>query len=605
MKLVIKSFYKYLTCIGIALILLAAFCVAHKTCGFYYAVNDDVTMQGIASKGVTELPEGRLIFIRYALGIILATLFKSFPAYDWYGILLLGLLFLCYFLVLNRIFTITSGKTDCWWIRIGGIIFIIFLFIDSALTFQFTVVSGVSAATAIFLLISQKDNMEIRNSILVVILLSMACLIRIKVFYMVFPMMVFVITCRLVKELGINGREIYSIKKLRRVLKTNKRYYIKIMLPMLLGLAIFEGIAQIEKDAYIDSPWKEYKEYIHYRSLIQDYYGWPDYYNNESLWDELDISTEEYDCLGMYGILPNMDEKKITAIAKYAELSYDVSFSERLHGMQAVFLNAVKSYDNRCRNILLIISFVMLLGYGISRKNKMVWLGILFGVSLEFAMLIYLLYRGRLPERVVTIYDYQCIMAIMGLLLSNIHQGHVMNRRLFLKIGCVVWLICVVLSINISAKQKRESIEMHKANMVLQQEERDYLEQHRDKFFVVATSTFKTAKRFTLKDVNNRFSNTMGTYGWNTYSPWMNTRLKKLGLNLKENILLSPMVYMMTADLDYADRLNRYYISENWIDCDYEVVDTKKLSDGRTIYVVKWYPKTIMSAYPDASDNGY
>lgn len=71
------------------------FCVLYKTIGFYYGTNDDMTMQKIASGYYDGEPDGHTVFIRYVLGIIIASLFRFNPSFDWYAVVMLALSFFC------------------------------------------------------------------------------------------------------------------------------------------------------------------------------------------------------------------------------------------------------------------------------------------------------------------------------------------------------------------------------------------------------------------------------------------------------------------------------------------------------------------------------
>lgn len=50
-----------------------------------YAVNDDTTMKAIASGAMSGSPDGHLIFVKYALGVVIALLYRLFGEIDWYG----------------------------------------------------------------------------------------------------------------------------------------------------------------------------------------------------------------------------------------------------------------------------------------------------------------------------------------------------------------------------------------------------------------------------------------------------------------------------------------------------------------------------------------
>ena len=572
---------RLLTDLAILLVLAVVYIAIYRTCGFYYAINDDITMQRLASGSITGTPDAHLIFIRYPLGVFISGLFKLFPQYDWYGLTLTGLMFLCYFLIARRIFSVTRGRSGRWWMRIAGIVLLALLIMDCSILFQFTVVAGVLALTAIFYLASADRETVFSSYLLAWILLLLSCLVRFKVFYMSVPLAGLIIFGKLIETLKYRGRWPRGREWSERF-RARAKLWIGVLVVTIAGLAAFFAIVRVEKKAYAASPWKEYTEYKHARSLITDYYNWPSYDENKGFWDSMEISREQYDCLRMYGILPEMSAETIVSIGDYAEKIYYKPFSERLADMGRIFIDSACNKSCRMVNILLVVALLLLVLYLI-RADGFDRLMICACILAEAGILAYLLYQGRLPVRIIAIYNYQCIMAITGFLLVR-HRSAGSSLRAV----CIVWIVCGLVLLYFMAGQEKAEVEKYRENIAVYEEVQAYVGSWPDRFFVVQTGTSSTVKKFTLEEKGNEISNKTGTYGWSVYSPWDTKALSDYGLDRTDNILMQPEVYMLTTSLDEAKKLRQYYRSEGLKGADFEVVESRELSNGRPLRTLKW-----------------
>lgn len=567
----------------IILAVVISFALLYKTAGFYYEKNDDTTMQSLALGAVTGTPDGHLIFIKYALGLVISGLFKLNDQYDWYGITLVGCMLICYVICFHRVIFVTRNKENSTFIRVIYFLLIVTLFVRSTILFQFTIVAGMLGATAIFYLASLKKEIRLPDYMLVWVLLLLAAMIRIKVFYMVAPLCAFLLVGRIAENAGVG--ESHTVGECIARFKACRQRLIQISVMMILGMFLFSGIKIMEKRAYADEPWSTYKQYIHSRSLIMDYYGWPAYEGNEEFWDPIDISKEEYDCIWMYGILPNIDEEKITLIADYSQELYrrNTSLDKRLSNMWTVFINAVREYSCRIPNILLVAAIGVLIVYA-GKADNFTRLRIAIGVMIELAILLYLLYQGRLPERIIMIYDYQCVLAVIGSVLAHSEYIGLKNRisKVSLMLMCAGLLMATYYRTNIDVLEYKVKLRIY-AEVV------SYVRNYEDRISVVPSGTFVTAKQFTVHERSVSLD-TVGTRGWSVYSPWNEKKYQSYGLERNSHILLQPNVYMVTADLTYADSLNQYYRSLGVIDSDYNIEGTHTFSDGGTVYCVKWNP---------------
>ena len=87
------------------------FCVIYFVGGIHYAVNDDIAMREIASGVRSGTPDGHLVYIKYPLGWFICMLYSVVSrSIDWYGLVLLGSLFLAAMLLTYSVHCAVKDK---------------------------------------------------------------------------------------------------------------------------------------------------------------------------------------------------------------------------------------------------------------------------------------------------------------------------------------------------------------------------------------------------------------------------------------------------------------------------------------------------------------
>lgn len=514
---------------------------------------------------------------------MISGLFRIAPQFDWYGLTMLGFLFLSVFVIGFRFIVLTEGKKNSRIMRMTGIVLLAVLTAESIVFFQFTVVAGFLCVAGLFLLASLQNKLKLSEFIIVWILLLLGGMVRIKVLYMSVPLALFVMYIK-TKQMIIKEKTPKGMAAWLKELKSQHLFVLKALLIVSVCILSVMSVRLVEKNAYSDPVWKKYDDYLHARSQIMDYYEWPVYEGNEEFWKSLDISEEEHNVLTrMYGILPDVNEEKIIEIAEYSKQVYweKTTAKEQLARMMDLFLKAVQSEKCRIPNIMLVLAFVSLFIYGHDSGKK----NIILGILIEVAILVYLLYQGRLPDRIIIIYDLQCILTIYGLRLTGQKQDQEtkMNYRIIMLFLCIVSLAFMSIQVYGEVKQYRDKMSLYNQTM-------SYVDKNPEKIFVVPTNTVTTVKQFTIsKKTDNH--NTVGTYGWSVYSPWNESHYKRLGLSRERHILLDPNVYFLTKSKAHANRINKYYLCEGLIDNKYIIVDQGFIIvDENPLLCIKWDP---------------
>ena len=91
------------TAILLAVLITAVyFLFVYQNLPFIYDINDDVAMRNVAAGVITGKPDAHLIFVKYILGLCISGLYGIFPGWDWYGIVMIGIILLSFALILYR-----------------------------------------------------------------------------------------------------------------------------------------------------------------------------------------------------------------------------------------------------------------------------------------------------------------------------------------------------------------------------------------------------------------------------------------------------------------------------------------------------------------------
>lgn len=555
------------------------FAVLYKTIGLYYAINDDITLHNISSGLYMEKPESHLAgFIYYVYGAALAALYTAFPAVDWYGGALVGLEFVCYVLMLYTVFSRAQTKRPGLREALLAVLCTAIL-LGTVILFQFTVVSGMLLGTALFLLVclDTKGKKSLWSYSLILVLLLIGCMLRKKAFYMVAPLFVLVWA----GKLFVFNRAEGETRSAADLLKNRKT--LGFALCTLAFLLLYGGMNRIESKVYDSEPWKTYWSYNHSRSLIMDYYDWPEYEGNEAFWEQEGFSVEKQKCLTMYGILPDVDAEVIGDIAQYAASLYkEESLYRHVRSMGALLLE-VLTYESVLPyyGMLAVLIVALIRRLAAIRDRRAVWYYI--AVAGVMAMyLFYLLWGGRLPARVALLLVLQAIFIVMGGLLclpSNTSEKASVPASVLKAVLCCGILAFIMNTTVGQVGVYRESLEEYAELM-------DYMDNSGYDLFIASAGTVKTVKQFSFRD-DKYEDKWFGSYGWSSNSPWYRARYQKLGVPDGVTPLLHEGAVFFTKDIEKADNLNAYFKSENIVSDDYQIVDRLQIGENALVFV-KW-----------------
>lgn len=413
----------YLKKIVLFLAIVIIFFIVQILCKPVFETNDDRTMRSIINGSFTGKPDGHAIFMSYILGWTLSRLYILIPSMPWYGLFFGLCILMSAYLVLSEIL-FRSYKKNITKITgyVIGVLLFLCIYLNSFIVQQFTVVAGILAGTAVFAILTKKKN------IVSFLFMSIAFLVRRDVFLMASP---FIIAATLWNIIYDNG-------------KIKVGQLIKKSAPMvIIIISIFSVGTIVENMAYSSTEWKQYKEYNTARSQLYDYTSIMPYEDCEKQLTESGINRNTYSLIQTYNIFMNneIDVKTLKKVKEINDLNSDSTSigNKAIKIMISMIKAMIKDYWHY-NLILLILYTVVLVNCFKSKKNLCVF-GFLVIIG-KYTMVYYLLFNGRMPDRV-----YKTLFIIEVAFWIAIELKEIYNKstmRKIINIGiCLLVCLCV------------------------------------------------------------------------------------------------------------------------------------------------------------------
>lgn len=384
--------------------------------GFIYLTNDDMYLQAIVSGELSGTPDAHMIYSNYILGLILSLLYRLIPAIPWYGIYLVGVCFVCEWIILYR--CLSGCRKICTKAAVSVLFFILSfcaIFRHIAMI-QYTVVAAIAGGTAVFYALTidiQSDKKRlIREYIVVAALALVSLIIRDKVFFMMVPF----------AACGWLGKWITDKNKS----KAKNIRYVALLAGIVCLMLLVCGADRLAYRIGSDSSeWQEYFRYNKAREQIMDYNSFPDYDSNREFYDELGISREAYEGVSKYYLtLPqknlNSETMPIIADKAIAVSRAGQTFKEHITGVIRSFVGCNINYSDRPMNIVVYGMWMCLAVTVVLLKNKSMLLQLVLLFVTRMGMWIYIIRQGRYPDRITQgLYFVELVMLIAIFILNG------------------------------------------------------------------------------------------------------------------------------------------------------------------------------------------
>lgn len=412
---------------------------------FYYDLNDDILIKDILSGAYTGSPEAHNMQMMYPISWLLKSLYSINPTIQWMGLMELGLMWLCSVLLIARTqYIIVNHIAKKRWVAMSivGMYLCISVFAIGTqfwelLMVQYTVVCGMLATTAAYLVFT-KEDFQVNENILPIVLVVLAFNIRSEMLLLMCPFLAAVGMCKWISE----GFSKESCKK-----------YLGFVAIILCGLGITVLINSL---AYKTADWKEFSRVFNARTTLYDFTGIPDYGSNEDFYSSQLADENDYDRLVDYNFVlsDRVNEQFLSSLAEYAlthnvkkktvayavfEIVKDMASFKTPAGRDALTDTSSAFMEEGVKlhvpfNIIIVMLYILAVIAGLY-AGEVKW-----AYSLPFLLIMrmvswgYVSYKGRINARIAHPMYFCEVVILVGILLvawaESDYRSEVARKRI-------------------------------------------------------------------------------------------------------------------------------------------------------------------------------
>ena len=546
---------------------------------FVYGIVDDRTMMEVISGQYLGTPDAHGFFTGYWYPLLVAGFYRAVRNVDWYA---LGYIFLqvcCMGLMAWRLTEMQERREDRD--RLAGrpgrkihiwplalIVLWMILDIKPMTQLSFTTTAAVVAVTVIFWYMTAEE-IQIIDLVLLTVLCFLSIELRFSVFCMILPVCGLLWLLRVWENKGAD----------------KKNLWIPIA-PVLAALLYVAGLFI----GYGSEDWQFYNAFNNTRSLIYDYeeYMFPRYEDEHALYHSVGVDSKAR-AKNLYYYNYTADDR----VDQFFFLDYFEKRSEEISGQTHVvqkLRQTVKTYIKgtlagkyEYLHLAAMSGYAILLLGWILRKD---WKRVLETIcipGMQIVLWLYLIYRGRMPERVLISMNLMLMVPLLLLAREYVMDDAGSVSRSAVREACrktslalllaamvvgAVWKVAAVRTQNLETAKWNENVEKLKA----------YCMDHPDNFyFNDVTSMAMTTYNVHLWQNDPYVMNYMSLGDWIAYSPVWERKLKQNGISsVKEALYGADNVYLISSFDRGTEYLTELY--EN-ISCD----EVDKIA-GFTVY---------------------
>ncbi len=567
---------------ALGLVLLSALGISLLFGGYICAGNDDVMLRSIASGKYTGTPDAHLIYIMYPLGWILKTLYSLLPALLWYDIFMVGMHYVCLFLLLYRLGTLFRSKVSKFTSMVLGLGLTLMVHLPYIVIHQYTVLAGFMAAVAVFWLAtadSCKENGYWKDRIVCIVLMILCLWLRNEVFLMALPIGFLILLRQQAEPLQEGEKRSTRLK--------NTGIFLGIVLVIML--ASFA----IEKVAYRDVQWKEFQVYNRARTDIYDFYGVAPYDKYEEAYNRIGISYGDWLALYRYdgGLIAELDEEVLSEAAQWSKQEWEAPRQYYSVWRKAVYAVCDVLFFQEVQPIglFLTVAYILYFLYCYKRNDKAGMLCACGMLLFQAVFIAYFVLLGRFVERVsygLYMMQLTCLAGWMFRLPGKA-QNVVRKERFW--ICSVGMLLCVFLAV-VGLYRVRYTLDEQKRLETTAAEWRvmnAYCKEHEDSTYCMVTESFATSVEKLFAEGSLESTNLVRLGSWIQYSPLEKQRKEQQGVrDLTKQLIEQEDFYIIQSAETNLEWLNTFW-QEKGYEAEAVVVDSISVPGGRSFSVIR------------------
>lgn len=544
---------------------------------FYYDLNDDVMMKDIMAGVYTGTPDGHNMQTLYILGAVISLCYKLCRGFAWYGVFLLFCQMGSLYLVGVRLLKFCKSRAAKAGCMVLLTVFLWGIILPHMAALQYTFTCATLAASAVFLFLTTPENLTVKQFVICNVpsaaLVILAYQLRTEMLLLVFPLIALAGLFRWMEEKKFFQKENYF------------KYGI-VLGSILAGMLVSRCI---DFAAYGSGEWKDFLVFFEKRTQIYDFH--PDVITSgehKEYLRSIGVSDASQELLANYnfGLDEEIDEETLSKIAEYA--SADTDYFSDMPKLFREYLYRTLHETDAPYNRVVILEYLCLVGIGIyvlfrDKKNFSIWWELLLLGVVRTCLWMFILIRGRDPERITHSLYLVEMMVLAGMICAKIYVKK--NAALIIALLCGLLCLCYAPNqVKAVIKDQKTRQEANVDNIAIAQ----YCRAHPDNFYFEDVYSTVGFSQKMFQNVDNSLANYDIMGGWMCKSPLYREKLEKFGIVTMEDALLSNdnVYFIMEAETpDYStDWLYEYYL-EKGVTVSIEAVE--RIGDRYEVYQIK------------------
>lgn len=515
-----------------AAISLCAVVILMNLVPFVYGIVDDRSMMEIISGQYLGHPDAHIIFTGYWYPLLISALYRLTSRVDWYAYGYIFLQAACMWMILYRTAANSEARSEKVWNGTAAVLFCLLLGLRMVTQITFTTTAAVLGATVIFLYATVSE-INYKNLLLLFVFCFLTVELRFAVFCMVMP--------------------VCGILWLFRISRKGKRTRTEMMLPLAAAGALLLYLAGLGI-GYGNAAWSHYSLYNNVRSLIYDYddYMFPRYEDETELYNSLGIYDKSR-AKNLYYYNYTADEEiDQNFFEEYLQVRIAVN-RERNNPLRRLADSIWEYAKNTLKgkygwaHLFALAGYIFLIILYGAQKRWRSFFKILCILSVQLLLWIYLIYRGRMPQRVLLSLNLMLIVAALILWMEALQALGWENKRKRLVRAVFLAVLCGLVVYNLW-DVRRENLERAKWNQSVE-ELKEYCMAHPGNFYFndVTSMAFTTYNVYLWRQEPYNM-NYMSLGDWISFSPLWEEKLAQNGIgSVKDALYSQDNVYLICS----------------------------------------------------------
>ncbi len=517
---------------GCMLLAVLVFAGIYKFIPIVYFTNDDRMIMEIVSGQFTGNPESYAIQMTYGMTWFLSKLYEMTDAFNWYGIVMIGLQMFAFGSVLYRLQSLCVSINKKILILSASVLAYLMLWVNVFVQLTYTTTAAFVGAAAIFWYAMSKDNPK--NVFTTGLLANLAFCVRPNVFYMLLPAA--------------------GILWLFKITEKRKKSWLVYAAPFMM-LAVTACLFCVDYTANQRSDWKEFREFFDDRTQIYDYYDLLPYEEHPELYEPYGISEEEYNLIRIYDytILGDIPKEFFPNYIKaYEQMEKTEGITAVTRSTRAVkqFISDVAHGSYGLENTVLFLSAALFFAWVVYKKHYRLANYLVVQSVVCNVLWLYFTYWERAIERIQIAMSLIFLAVILQVFCQMVRPKFTRKQLKWMGLAAVAVMLGLA-GRNLTQTRLYNIQKAHEYQDILAIKE-FCAENPEETFFMDVASITEQFGNCTIGSQDPEYMNYIPLGDWSAYCPHYETKLKLHGVdNVKE---------ALTADNSYVIILNAYQL---------------------------------------------